>query len=49
MKGSMLVLEFEDRSQLDKYLKGEPYAVEGVWQTIEVEVMNVVLLKGERY
>ena len=49
MKGSMLVLEFEDRSQLDEYLKGEPYAVEGVWQTIEVEVMNVVLLKGERY
>ena len=49
MKGSMLVLEFEGRSQLDEYLRNEPYVVEGVWHTIEVEVMNVVLLKGQRY
>lgn len=51
MKGSMLVLEFEGRLQLDEYLRNEPYVVEGVWHTIEVEVvvMNVVLLKGQRY
>ena len=49
MRGSMLVLEFEGRSQLDEYLRNEPYVVEGVWHTIEVEVMNVVLLKGQRY
>ena len=48
MKGSALVLEFPDRTDLDEYLKNEPYVVEGVWQKIEVERMNVVLVNGER-
>ena len=48
MKGSALVLEFTDRAALDEYLKHEPYVVEGVWQKIEVERMNVVLVNGER-
>lgn len=48
MKGSALVLEFHDRTALDEYLKNEPYVVEGVWQKIEVERMNVVLVDGER-
>ena len=48
MKGSALVMEFSDRAALDVYLKNEPYAVEGVWQKIEVETMNVVLVNGEK-
>ena len=48
MKGSALVLEFPDRAALDEYLKNEPYVVEGVWQKIEVERMNVVLVNGEK-
>ena len=48
MKGSALVLEFPDRAALDEYLRNEPYVVEGVWQRIEVERMNVVLVNGER-
>ncbi len=48
MKGSALVLEFPDQAALDAYLKNEPYVVEGVWQRIEVEKMNVVLLNGEK-
>lgn len=48
MKGSALVLEFPDRAALDEYLKREPYVVEGVWQKIEVERMNVVLVNGEK-
>ena len=48
MKGSALVLEFPDRTALDEYLKNEPYVVEGVWQKIEVETINVVLVNGER-
>ena len=48
MKGSALVLEFSDHAALDEYLKHEPYVVEGVWQRIEVERMNVVLVNGER-
>jgi hypothetical protein len=48
MKGSALVMEFPDRAALDEYLKNEPYVVEGVWQKIEVETMNVVLVNGEK-
>lgn len=48
MKGSALVLEFPDRAALDEYLKNEPYVVEGVWQNIEVDAMNVVLVNGEK-
>ena len=48
MKGSALVMEFPDRAALDDYLAKEPYVVEGVWQKIEVETMNVVLVNGEK-
>lgn len=43
MKGSMLVMEFESREQLDDYLANEPYVQEHVWETIEVERINVVI------
>ena len=49
MKGSALVMELPDRAALDKYLAEEPYLVDGVSQKIEVETMNVVLGKGEKY
>ena len=48
MKGSALVMEFEDRAALDAYLAAEPYVTEGVWEKIEVEPMNVVLVLGEK-
>ena len=48
MKGSALIMEFPDRAALDDYLSGEPYVVEGVWQKIVVEPMNVVLVNGEK-
>lgn len=48
MKGSALVMEFPDRGALDEYLKSEPYVTEGVWQKIEVERLNVVLVNGEK-
>ena len=44
MKGSVLVMEFENRKQVDEYLKGEPYYTEHVWEKVTVEAMNVVLL-----
>ena len=49
MKGSVLVMEFPDRTALDEYLNNEPYVIEGVWQKIEVETMNVVLVNGEKW
>ena len=48
MKGSLLVMEFESRELLDAYLKSEPYILEGVWQKIDVDPMNVVILNGEK-
>ena len=44
MKGSALVMEFPDRAALNEYLESEPYMVEGVWEKIEIETMNVVLV-----
>ena len=48
MKGSALIMEFPDRAALDSYLAAEPYVTEGVWQKVEVETMNVVLVNGEK-
>ena len=48
MKGPALVMEFSDRAALDAYLANEPYVIEGVWQKIEVETMNVVLVNGKK-
>ena len=48
MKGSLLVMEFDGREKLDAYLKSEPYILEGVWQKIDVDPMNVVILNGEK-
>ena len=48
MKGAVLVLEFESRAALDEYLASEPYVTEGVWEKVEVETMNVVLVNGEK-
>ncbi len=47
MKGSALVLDFPDRAALDEYLSNEPYVTEGVWEKVEVEIMNVVLVRGD--
>ena len=43
MKGSVLIMEYENREQLDEYLANEPYIQEKVWEKIEVERMNVVI------
>ena len=43
MKGSVLIMDFENREQLDEYLANEPYVQEHVWAKTEVERMNVVI------
>lgn len=43
MKGSVLIMEYANREQLDDYLANEPYVQEHVWEKIEVEHMNVVI------
>lgn len=45
MKGSVLIMDFTNRTELDAYLSGGPYVLEGVWEKIEEERMNVVIPK----
>ena len=45
MKGSVLIMDFQSREELDNYLANEPYVQEHVWGKIEVERLNVVIPK----
>ena len=48
LKGSALVVEFDDRAGVDEYLENEPYVKAGVWKMIKVEPMNVVIVGGRK-
>ena len=48
LKGSVLILDLPNREALDEYLASEPYVAEHVWERIEVEPMNVVIVNGEK-
>ena len=48
MKGSVLIMDFDSKTLLDEYLNTEPYVTEHVWEKIEVEPMNVVIVNGEK-
>ncbi|MBD3280055.1 hypothetical protein GF389_00840 [Candidatus Dojkabacteria bacterium] len=41
MIGSMAVLDFPSRKELDEYLKTEPYILGKVWKEIEIYKCNV--------
>ncbi len=49
MAGSALVMEFDSREQLEDYLNHEPYVSDGVWEKVDIEPMNVVILDRKRY
>jgi hypothetical protein len=36
MNGSVMVLDFPSRKELDEYLKTEPYVINKVWEKIEI-------------
>ena len=48
MKGSVLIMEFDREELLRQYLDSEPYIREQVWETVEVEPMNVVIVNGDK-
>ena len=48
LKGSVLIMEFQNREEVDKYLANEIYVKEQVWEKITVERMNVVYAHGEQ-
>jgi len=41
MIGSALICEFNSRTELDQWLKEEPYMTGGVWQKVEVQHCKV--------
>ena len=49
LKGSVLVMEFQNREEVDEYLAGDIYVQEHVWEKITVERMNVVYALGELF
>ena len=48
LKGSVLIMEFQSREEVEAYLASEIYVTERVWEKITVERMNVVYAHGER-
>ena len=48
LKGSVLVMEFQNRAEVDEYLAREIYVAEHVWEKITIERMNVVYAHAER-
>ena len=48
MKGSVLIVDFPDQAALDAYIAVEPYAVEHVWEKIEIEQLNIVILNPKK-
>ena len=49
LKGSALIVDFDDEAGVKEYLAHEPYVVAGVWKDITCEPLNVVLVNGEKY
>ena len=49
LKGSVLVLDFDDRSGVDDYLKNEPYVINNVWEKVTVEPINVLIVNGQKF
>ncbi|TCN26195.1 YciI family protein [Mesobacillus foraminis] len=49
MIGSMMVVDYPSREELDKWLKEEPYVVGNVWQNIEIKPCRVAPIFMELY
>ncbi len=41
MDGSILIVDFPSREEFDKWLKADPYVVNGVWKDITVKPFRV--------
>ena len=47
MAGSVLVLDFENRDQLDEYLAKEPYYTKHVWEDVRIDRYNAVVINNQ--
>ncbi|MCQ2374254.1 MAG: YciI family protein [Phascolarctobacterium sp.] len=48
MIGSFLVMDFATQELFDKYLESEPYIKHGVWEKVQVERCNAVIVNNEK-
>lgn len=48
LKGSVLVMEFAARDELDAYLKSEPYIINNVWEKVTVDTCNVLIVGNQK-
>ena len=46
--GSVMVMDFDTKAELDEYIKSEPYIEEKVWDKVDVGAFNTVILGGEK-
>lgn len=44
MIGSTILYEFQDRKNLDDYLKNEPYMTNGVWKKVEIHPFRLATI-----
>ena len=49
MIGSMMVVDYPSKAELDEWLRNEPYVVGDVWRTIEVKPCRVAPLFMDLY
>ncbi|MEK9198291.1 YciI family protein [Ureibacillus sp. FSL E2-3493] len=49
MRGSMIVVDFPSREELENWLRVEPYVVANVWQKIEIKPCKVAPIFMELY
>ncbi|GAA3325292.1 hypothetical protein GCM10020331_056570 [Ectobacillus funiculus] len=49
MIGSMMIVDYPSREELDNWLKVEPYVVGNVWQKLEIQPCRVAATFMELY
>ena len=42
MIGSSVHVRFEDRTELDSWLKNEAYIINNVWESVEIRTVNLI-------
>ena len=48
-KGSILVIKFENKKKLEEFLKKDPYTKVNLFETVEIELINILLFIHVNY
>lgn len=44
--GSVMMMNFESREELDAWLEREPFVTQGVWERVEVKPMRITIAQS---